>query len=160
VTSEIISVTTAIKAPTETIFGILADPANHPAIDGTGWVREALDAGGPVTGAGQTFRMAMYNQNHPDGNYEMVNRVRAFDPPHAISWEPGQAVDGEENPRFGGWIWRYDLTAISQSETEVKLSYDWSAVPQFLREHISFPPFPPDHLENSLRHLAGLAAHP
>jgi len=36
------------------------------------------------------------------------------------------------------------------------LSYDWSAVPAFLRQHIGFPPFPPDHLGNSLTHLAGL----
>jgi hypothetical protein len=42
------------------------------------------------------------------------------------------------------------------SGTRVTLSYDWSAVPEFLRQHIKFPPFPPDHLRNSLAHLAGL----
>jgi hypothetical protein len=30
-------------------------------------------------------------------------------------------------------------------------------VPSFLREHITFPPFGPEHLDNSLRHLAELA---
>jgi hypothetical protein len=30
-------------------------------------------------------------------------------------------------------------------------------VPPFLREHIQFPPFAADHLENSLRHLAELS---
>ena len=34
---------------------------------------------------------------------------------------------------------------------------DWSAVPQYLREHIQFPPCGPEHLDNSLRHLAELA---
>ena len=34
--------------------------------------------------------------------------------------------------------------------------YDWTAVPPFLREHIPLPPFPVDHLTNSLRHLAEL----
>jgi len=34
----------------------------------------------------------------------------------------------------------------------------WSAVSSFLRQHIGFPPFPPDHLGNSLVHLAGLVA--
>jgi hypothetical protein len=31
-------------------------------------------------------------------------------------------------------------------------------VPQYLREHIQFPPFDSQHLENSLEHLAELAA--
>jgi hypothetical protein len=153
---EIISAVTTVKAPAETIFGILADPTSHAAIDGTGWIREALDRE-HLTAEGQIFRMAMHHDNHPDGDYQMANKVRAFDPPRVISWEPGQDT-GDGNPRFGGWIWRYDLTPVSQSETEVRLSYDWSAVPQFLRERITFPPFSPDHLANSLSHLAGLAA--
>ena len=40
---------------------------------------------------------------------------------------------------------------------EVTLSYDWSAVPAPIREHIGFPPFPADHLANSLAHLSELA---
>ncbi len=28
-----------IDAPSSTVFALLADPANHAAIDGTGWVR-------------------------------------------------------------------------------------------------------------------------
>lgn len=111
----------------------------------------------PLSASGQIFRMAMYHANHPDGNYEMANRVGAFDPPHAISWEPGQDP-GDGNLRFGGWIWRYDLTLVSPSETEVTLTYDWSAVPSFLRQQIPFPPFPPDHLDHSLSHLAELVA--
>jgi hypothetical protein len=96
----------------------------------------------------------MYHANHPDGNYQMANRVQVFDPPHAISWEPGQDTDG--SLRFGGWVWRYDLAPAGTSGTKVILSYDWSAVPDSLRQHISFPPFPPEHLSNSLTHLAGL----
>jgi hypothetical protein len=75
----------------------------------------------------------------------------------AISWEPGQDT-GDGRLRFGGWVWRYDLAPAGPSETKVTLSYDWSAVPGFLRQHIGFPPFPPDHLGKSLAHLAGLAA--
>ncbi len=154
---ETVSATITIKAPAEAIFAILADPASHPAIDGTGWVRQALDPE-HLTAPGQIFRMAMRHDNHPDKDYQMANKVLVCDPPRAISWEPGQDVAGDGNLQFGGWTWRYDLTPVSQSETEVRLSYDWSAVPQFLREHIQFPPFPPDHLRNSLNHLAGLAA--
>jgi len=153
---ETVSATTIINAPAEAIFAVLADPARHAAIDGTGWVRESVDSK-PLTAAGQVFRMAMYHPNHPDGNYQMANRVQVFDPPCVISWEPGQDT-GDGSLRFGGWVWRYDLAPAGRSKTTVTLSYDWSAVPDFLREHIGFPPFPPDHLGNSLAHLAELAS--
>jgi len=156
-TSERVSATTTIKAPAETVFAVLADPASHAAIDGTGWVRESLD-GERLTKPGQIFRMAMYHDNHPDGHYEMANKVGVFDPPRAISWQPGQDVAGDGNLKFGGWVWRYDLSPVSQSESVVELSYYWSAVHQFLREQIQFPPFNSGHLDNSLRHLAETAA--
>jgi uncharacterized protein YndB with AHSA1/START domain len=152
-TDETLAARTTVAAPAEAVFAVLADPTSHPAIDGTGWVVKALDTA-PLTGSGQIFRMAMYHANHPDGSYEMANRVEAFDAPRTISWQPGQEVDGQEL-RFGGWIWRYDLAAGSDG-TAVTLTYDWSAVPPPLREYISFPPFTSEHLENSLRHLAEL----
>lgn len=152
--SETVTATTTITAPAETVFAILADPTTHPAIDGTGWLRESLDSE-PLTEAGQIFRMAMYHDQHPDRHYRMANRVEVFDPPRAISWQPGSDADGTIN--FGGWFWRYDLTPTDSGGTQVTLSYDWSAVPQFLREKIPFPPFSPDHLDNSLSHLAKLA---
>lgn len=145
-----------IAAPPEAIFAVLADPARHRAIEGTGWVREPLDDG-PLTEAGQIFRMGMYLDSV--GHYRMANKVRVFDPPHAISWEPGRDTD-EGEVRFGGWTWRYDMEPISQDETLVTLTYDWSAVSQSLRERLSFPPFGPDHLDNSLRHLAELVTGP
>ena len=159
--SETISVSITIKAPADAIFAVLVDPAKHAAIDGgartggVGWVRGPLDRQ-PLTASGQIFRMAMYHPNHPDGNYEMANRILVFDPPHAISWKPGYNP-GDGNLRFGGWIWRYDLAPLGPSETEVRLSYDWSAVPKDVRQRFQqFPPFSHDHLDNSLTHLAEL----
>lgn len=155
VVSETISTSITIKAPADAVFAVLADPAKHAAIDGTGWVRDPLDRQ-PLTASGQIFRMAMYHAKHPNGNYEMANRIQVFDPPHAISWEPGYDP-GDGNLRFGGWIWRYDLAPLGPSETEVRLSYDWSAVPEDVRQTGPvFPPFPPDHLDNSLTRLAEL----
>lgn len=43
--------------------------------------------------------------------------------------------------------------------TQVTLNYDWSEVPDALRERIGFPLFDQHHLDNSLQHLACLAAH-
>jgi uncharacterized protein YndB with AHSA1/START domain len=153
-TDESVSATMVIDASAAGIFAVLADPAKHAAIDGTGWVCETLD-GKPLTAAGQVFQMSMYHPNHPDGHYQVANRVQAFDPPSTISWEPGtESEDGTLS--FGGWIWRYDLTPAGPSRASVTLSYDWSAVPDPIREHIGFPPFPPEHLSNSLVHLAEL----
>ena len=147
--------TTTVDAAAETVFAVLADPATHEAIDGTGWVRESLD-GRPVTATEQVFRIHMYHDNHPDKDYEMANVVRVFEPPRAIAWEPGQeGPDGEIG--CGGWTWRYDLAPAGADRTDVTLTYDWSAVPAEVREEIPFPPFEPTHLENSLRHLAELA---
>lgn len=154
-TSETVHVTTTIAAAAEMVFGILADPTTHAAIDGTHWVRGALDEK-PLTRAGQVFRVAMYHENHPDGNYEIANKVEVFEPPRVISWKPGYAAE-DGSMRFGGWVWRYDLNPISPSETEVTLSYDWSAVSGEIRQRITFPPFGLDHLRNSLGHLAELA---
>ena len=50
------------------MFAVLADPTSHAAIDGTGWVTDALDTA-PLTGSGQIFRMAMYHEKYPDGRY-------------------------------------------------------------------------------------------
>jgi hypothetical protein len=151
-----LSATAIIDAPAEIIFAVLADPTKHAAIDGTGWVRESLDATS-LMAAGQVFRMAMYHPNHPDGNYQMANQIGVFDPPSTIAWEPGQDTD-DGGLSFGGWVWRYDLTPVGPSETRVTLSYDWSAVPDTVRQHIAFPPFPVEHLGNSLVHLAELVS--
>jgi hypothetical protein len=154
-TDDSVSATTTIDAPADIIFGVLADPAKHAAIDGTGWVREPLDSQ-PLTAASQIFRMSMYHPDHPDGGYQMSNRVQVFDPPSAIAWEPGND-NGDGNLSFPGWTWRYDLAPAGPDKTKVTLTYDWSAVPDSIRERIGFPPFRPEHLGNSLTHLAELA---
>src|ERR1700709_1378256 len=121
-TTESMNVRTTADATAHAVFGVLADPSTQAGVDGTGWVGESLD-GRPLTENGQVFRMAMYHPNHPDGDYEMANKVRVFDPPRAVAWEPGQAdPDGELS--FGGWLWRYDLTPTDTGQTNVTLTYD------------------------------------
>lgn len=153
---ENVSATLTVAVPAARVFAVLADPTTHSAIDGTGWVQEAADRAS-LTEVGQIFRMNMYHPNHPNGDYQVANQVQVFDPPRAIGWRTGQEKD-DAQLEFGGWIWRYDLVPLGPSETEVTLTYDWSAVPQFIREYIRFPPFGPEHLTNSLHNLAELAA--
>ncbi|UGQ14714.1 polyketide cyclase [Yinghuangia sp. ASG 101] len=154
---ESVSATLTVTEPAARVFAVLADPVNHTAIDGTGWVRAPVDRA-PLTEPGQIFRMGMYHANHPDGGYQTVNKVHVLDPPRAIGWLTGQEL-ADGTLEFGGWLWRYDLTPLGPSATEVTLTYDWSAVPRHIRDRgITFPPFGPDHLANSLDHLAALAA--
>ncbi|MFJ9419424.1 SRPBCC family protein [Streptomyces sp. NPDC101227] len=153
---ENVSATLTFAAPAARVFAVLADPTTHSAIDGTGWVQEAVDRA-PLNEVGQVFRMDMYHANHPNGDYQVANQVAVLDPPRAIGWRTGTEKD-DGHLELGGWIWRYDLAPLGASETEVTLTYDWSAVPQSIREYIQFPPFAPEHLTNSLRHLAGLVA--
>jgi hypothetical protein len=102
-----VSATSVIHAPADVVFSMLADPATHVAIDGTGHVHGPVDTG-LLEAAGQVFRMAMYHEDHPDGDYETANRVRVFERLTAISWETGYDPGGGDL-RFGGWWWRYDL---------------------------------------------------
>ena len=155
--AEHVTASTTIDAPPAAVFAVLADPTSHAAIDGTGWVTGSLD-GEPIRAAGQVFRMAMFHENHPDGSYEIANRVEVLDPPRAIVWRPGQESPETGELTFGGWTWGYDLEATAPGRTTVTLTYDWSAVPPHVREYIRFPPFERDHLDRSLRHLAELVS--
>jgi hypothetical protein len=155
VADEYVSAALTVAVPAASVFAVLADPTSHSAIDGTGWVQEAVDRA-PLTEVGQIFRMDMYHPNHPDGNYKIANKIQVLDPPRAIGWLPG-TEKGDGQLEFGGWTWRYDLAPLGPSDTEVTLTYDWSAVPQFIRDYLQFPPFAPEHLTNSLHHLAELA---
>jgi hypothetical protein len=156
VDQENVSATLTFAASAARVFAVLADPTTHAAIDGTGWVQAPADRA-PLTGVGQIFRMDMHHADHPDGDYRTANKVEVFDQPRAIGWLTGyEKADGQLE--FGGWLWRYDLAPLGPSETEVTHTYDWSAVPPSIREYLHFPPFGPDHLTNSLHHLADLVS--
>src|SRR5688572_7752558 len=81
VTDENLTAQRRIGAAPGAVFALLADPANHAAIDGTGWVRGPLQSGTRITAEDEVFDMAMYHPQHPDGDYEIANRVVAFEPP-------------------------------------------------------------------------------
>jgi len=117
---ETVSATTMINASAEAVFAVLADPSRHAAIDGTGRVRDSVD-GQRLTGSGRIFRVDMYHEKHPEGSYEMANRVLEFEPPRVISWKPGYVSPATGELEFGGWVWRYDLNQLGPDETEVTL---------------------------------------
>src|ERR1700722_8561624 len=86
-----VSVSRSIAAPAAKIFQVLADPANHPALDGSGMLRAAPGQAAPNR-VGDTFTMSMYLPEL--GDYQMLNRITAFQEDRRIAWEPtpGDAV--------------------------------------------------------------------
>ncbi|MBN9619927.1 MAG: SRPBCC family protein, partial [Actinobacteria bacterium] len=81
-----------IAAEPQRLFDIVADPAMHPVIDGSGSVR-ALRSGGPERLAlGSTFGMDM----KLGAAYKITNTVVEFEEGRRIAWR-----------HFNGHIWRY-----------------------------------------------------
>ena len=114
-----VTVERVIPAPAEAIFALLSDPAQHPAIDGSGTVREAKAAGEKLT-LGSTFGMAM-RQGVP---YTVRNEVVEFEPDRLIAWAPGMdGFLGRLVPH--GRRWRYELEPVDGG-TRVKETWDIS----------------------------------
>ncbi len=74
-----------IAAPAAKIFQVLADPANHPALDASGQVRAARGQS-VLSRVGDTFTMEMYVSAL--GPCLMLNWVIAFERDRRIAWEP------------------------------------------------------------------------
>lgn len=139
-----------LEAPPSAVFALLADPSRHRETEPGDWVRAAIDTA-PITRAGQVFGMNMYID--PVGDYVIHNEVTAFEQDRSIAWIPGQ-YDDEGRLDTGGWIWRSDLEPEGTG-TRVRLTYDWSATPQEVRDEIGgMPAFGVDFLEQSLESLA------
>lgn len=104
----LVSVTKFIQADRQWLFDVLADPAQHPVIDGSGSVK-ALRPGGPSRlSLGATFSMDMQLK----ANYKIRNTVVEFDEPSLIGWR-----------HFNGHVWRYRLTEVDGG-TEVTEEWD------------------------------------
>lgn len=97
------SVERFIAAPAERIFDLLADPARHHEIDGSGTVREAAE-GSQRLALGSTFGMSM----KMGVGYTMVNTVVEFEENRLIAWQP-QPSQKFMRRFVGGRIWRYEL---------------------------------------------------
>jgi uncharacterized protein YndB with AHSA1/START domain len=83
-----------IAADPQRIFDVLADPAQHPVIDGSGTVRD-IQSGDPerlslAARFGMNMRLVV--------PYKIMNTVVEFDEPRRIAWR-----------HFFGHVWRYIL---------------------------------------------------
>lgn len=117
---DVVSVERRIEAPADRIFELLADPARHHDIDGSGTVRDAKERSGERLQLGSKFGMKM----HLAVNYSMVNEIIEFEDGRRIAWQtrPG---DGWQSKMFGGRIWRYELEP-ADTGTLVRETWDIS----------------------------------
>jgi uncharacterized protein YndB with AHSA1/START domain len=102
-------VSRTVPAPPQAIFDLLADPAQHRLIDGSGTVREAIADVPERLTLGARFGMKM-KLALP---YRITNEVVEFDEPRLIAWR-----------HFGGHIWRYRLEPVDGG-TLVTEEFDW-----------------------------------
>jgi uncharacterized protein YndB with AHSA1/START domain len=120
-----VSATRTIAAPPETLFELLADPAQHALIDGSGSVRAAREGGPQRLELGSKFSMDM----RIGAPYKILNTVVEFEGDRLIAWR-----------HFNGHRWRWRLEPAGEGRTEVTETFDWSTARMPLL--ISLSPFP------------------
>jgi uncharacterized protein YndB with AHSA1/START domain len=136
-TARQVSVSRVIAADPATIFDVLADPAQHAVIDGSGSVRQVR--GNPERlHQGATFSMDM-KIGLP---YFVKNTVVEFDEGRRIAWQ-----------HFGKHRWRYELEPV-EGGTKVTETFDWSTArsPWFI-EKMGYPSKHPASMEATLERL-------
>ncbi len=132
---EPVLVSRRIEAPAGDLFGLLSDPARHPEFDGSGMLRPGA-SNEVVTGVGDVFVMKMYFPAR--GDYEMLNRVVAYEADRCIGWEPAMAGGDPAAAELvrNGSRWRFDLTPDGPGATVVTETYDCSDSPEQVRQAV------------------------
>ena len=93
------SASTTIAAPPATVFAILADPRQHPRIDGSGNVKDSIE-GPERLELGSQFGMDM-KMGAP---YKIKNKVVEFEADKLIAWR-----------HMGTHRWRYELSPTTET---------------------------------------------
>ncbi|MGA8208629.1 MAG: SRPBCC family protein [Nocardioidaceae bacterium] len=110
-TDRLVSARTTIAATPEVVFAIVADPRQHPRIDGSGSV-QAVITGPERLSDGAVFGVSMKLFGLP---YTIQNRVVEFEPDRRVAWR-----------HFGAHRWRYELAPTADGGTEVTETFDFS----------------------------------
>ena len=140
---QMVSVTREIDAPPEAIFDLLADPARHGDIDGSGTVQD-VRGGSQRLSLGSKFGMSMKFGPLP---YRVSSNVVEFEENQLIAWA-----------HFGKHRWRYELEPLDDgARTRVTETFDWStsAFPKGI-ELAGYPKKHPANMEATLGRLAAL----
>lgn len=135
-----------VNAPAERIFELIADPANHPLIDGSGSVLASRSTGPRRLELGARFGMDM-KLGLP---YKILNTVVEFEDGSQIAWR-----------HFNGHRWRWQLRDLGDGRTEVTETFDWSTArfPKGI-ELVGFPARNRKGIEASLQRLVTMFDEP
>lgn len=136
-TCQPVSVSRTIEAPAEALFDVLARPANHPLIDGSGMLRESSD--GVISAVGDVFTVMMHNDEL--GDYEIANHVIEYAPGRRIGWEPVLKASSrpEDQADIGNRSehrWIFEFTPLGPASTLVTETYDCTRAPDWLRKAV------------------------
>ena len=112
--TKVTSASRDVAAPAETVFELIADPAQQPQWDGNDNLAEAK-AGQRVRAVGDVFAMLLTQGQIRE------NHVVEFDEGRLIAWRP--AEPGKTPP---GHLWRWQLEPVDASHTRITQTYDWS----------------------------------
>lgn len=140
-----VSARTTIAAPPDVVFSIIADPHQHPRIDGSGSVRAVVDAPDRLE-KGAEFHVSMKLFGLP---YKITNHVVEYEADRRIAWR-----------HFGGHRWRYELSPTDDDGTEVVETFDYSRYPWFgkaIIEGLGFPRRNERGIEGTLQRLKAAA---
>ncbi len=110
-TARQVSDTRTIDAAPAELFDLLANPAKHPLIDGSGTLVAARSVGPHRLELGSRFGMDM-KMGMP---YKILNTVVEFELNERIAWR-----------HFYGHRWRWELTDLGDGRTRVTETFDWS----------------------------------
>jgi len=142
-----VSVERIIAAPAQRLFDVVADPAMHAVIDGSGTVK-ALRKGSPRRlSQGATFGIAM-RLGVP---YPITNRVVEFEEGRLLAWE-----------HIGRARWRYRFEPV-EGGTRVTESWDATPSPRVLAIAYGLLGFPARNragIERTLERLDAEATKP
>jgi len=149
---DVVSVERTIPAPAAAIFDLLADPTNHPVIDGSGTVKRSMQGPKRLT-LGDTFGMSM----KLGIAYSMVNTVVECEENKRIAWQARPR--GFMGKISAGRIWRYELEPDPSGGTRVRESWDISQDKQkaFLRRG-RLPEKTRENMADTLARIADLLA--
>jgi hypothetical protein len=144
VTDDLVSVQAIIAASPQQLFDLVADPARHPQIDGSGSVRAARPGNPDRLELGSTFSMDMRMVL----GYRIQNTVVEFDEGKQIAWR-----------HFYGHRWRYLFEPV---EGGTLVTEQWDARPSRSRLALVALGYPARNragMQKSLDRLAELATH-